>query len=218
MSIARNLFVGREPLKFVGRRLRHHGPEADARGERPGDRRCRAASPLARRHGRRAVRRPAPGRRHRPGHAFQVEDPRPRRADQPSLGQGDQQGARLHPRASRRRTSPASSSATTCTTSSSPATASSPWRAARSSSTSRSARPRSRRCRSCFERSPSARSPDQPGPGFRRTPGTLIAISSRSPLLRTERKARRHLGRLLARAEQNSAPRRGHPALPHIGP
>ena len=64
----------------------------------PGDRRCRPASALARRAGRRAVRRPAAGRRHRARHAFQVEGADPRRADQSSLGQGDEQGDRLRAR------------------------------------------------------------------------------------------------------------------------
>ena len=99
MSIARNLFIGREPLKFSVARPRRDGPEADARGQRQGDRRRRSASALARCAGRRTLRRPASGRRHRPGHALQVEGDDPRRADQPSVGQGDQQGHRLRPRA-----------------------------------------------------------------------------------------------------------------------
>ena len=98
MSIARNLFVGREPLEMVAvagfgvmdqKRMRQESVQAIA------DVDLHLRSPDA--HGRRALRRPAPGRRHRARHAFQVEDPRPRRADQSPVGQGDQQGARLHP-------------------------------------------------------------------------------------------------------------------------
>ena len=102
-----------------------------AQRKHPRHRRCRLAPALARRAGGRAVRRPAAGRRHRAGHAFQVEGDDPRRADQPSLGQGDEEGDRLRAQPEGARASPASSSATTCTMCSNAATASSRWRAAR---------------------------------------------------------------------------------------
>ena len=49
MSIARNLFIGREPLTRSHRRRRAHRPRADAAGKRAGDRRRRSPPALARR-------------------------------------------------------------------------------------------------------------------------------------------------------------------------
>ena len=95
MSIARNLFAGREPLRVVGFWLRLHGSGADAPRQRQGDRRRGPASALARCAGRRTLRRPAAGRGNRACDVFQVEGFDPRRADQPALGQGDQQGHRF---------------------------------------------------------------------------------------------------------------------------
>ena len=96
MSIARNIFIGREPLSGAPASAasaswtRSHGRARHQVADQ-----YRPDPALAEHHGRGAVRRPAPGGRHRPRDVFQVEAPDPRRADQPPLGQGDQQGARL---------------------------------------------------------------------------------------------------------------------------
>ena len=73
MSIARNLFIGREPLSCVDLRHRRCMDQARMRArKREGDRRRRSASALARRAGRRIVGRSAPGRGDRTRDAFQV--------------------------------------------------------------------------------------------------------------------------------------------------
>ena len=131
MTVARNLFIGREPLRFSILGLGVMDLPKMRREVGPGHRRRRPSPALARRAGRRVVGRPAPGRGHRPRHAFPVAGADPRRADQPPVGQGDRQGARLRPAARARRASPASSSATTCTTCSPAATAWWRWRGAK---------------------------------------------------------------------------------------
>ena len=93
MSIARNIFIGREPLRgsFIfgiglidRRKMAQHAIDSLANI----DLRTRSPETL----GRRAVRRPAAGGRHRARHVLQVEGPDPGRADQPPVGQGDQTG------------------------------------------------------------------------------------------------------------------------------
>ena len=138
MTIARNMFIGREPLKWSIGGIGILDEKQDARGKRQGDRRCRPASALAGCAGGRVVRRPAAGRGDRAGHAFQVQGDDPGRADEPSVGQGNHQGDRLREGPEGAGRHRASSSATTCTTSSPAATGSSPWRSARSCWTSRS--------------------------------------------------------------------------------
>jgi simple sugar transport system ATP-binding protein len=98
MSIARNLFIGREPMKWS---IGGFGvmDQKRMRGKRQGHRRCRPASALAGCVGRRIVRRPEAGRRDSARHAFQVEGADPRRADQPSVGEGNRQGHWLRKRA-----------------------------------------------------------------------------------------------------------------------
>ena len=142
MSIARNLFVGREPLLFAVGGIGLIDHDRMRREFDEGDRRRRSPLALARRPARRAIGRTTPGSRDRKGDAFQVAGSDPRRAHQSLVGEGNGQGARLRAQLAGPGDHRPSSSATTCTMCSSPAIESSRWRAARSYSTSPSPKPR----------------------------------------------------------------------------
>ncbi len=77
MSIARNLFIGREPMKWSVFGVGIMDQKRCGR-KHPGHRRCRPASALAGCAGRRAFGRPAAGRSDRARNAFQVEGADPR--------------------------------------------------------------------------------------------------------------------------------------------
>ena len=152
MSIARNLFIGREPLQPVAVRLRVHGPRQDARATA-----CSAIADvdLHLRSPDALVGELSGGQRqgvaiaramHFKSKLLILDEP----TNHLSVKETNKvidfvQGAEG------RRASPASSSATTCTTCSSPATASWRWRAARSSTTSRSRKARSTKCTNICE-------------------------------------------------------------------
>ena len=91
MSVARNIFIGREPLRVsiggIGLMDRRRMAEQAISSMTNIDLRARSPeTPVD------ELRRPAPGCSHRPRHVLQIQGPDPGRADQSSLDQGDQQG------------------------------------------------------------------------------------------------------------------------------